>query len=131
MSQSDNAVTTATLEGCYAAGLEALERGELEAAESWAQRCDAAPGGGQDARCAALRGAIAAETGDFERAADRFRQARRLAPDDVTLVRQLAETLVEGGAVGEAIAVLEEAMGRRPEDASVLVDLGYLRLMNG
>ena len=50
MSQSDSAMTTATVDACYAAGLEALERGELEAAESWAKRCDAAPGGGQDAR---------------------------------------------------------------------------------
>jgi Flp pilus assembly protein TadD len=139
MSQSDDSrqaetagmTTTASVEACYAAGLEALERGELEDAQAWARRCDAATGSEQDARCAALHGVIAAETGDFDGAAVHFRRARQLAPDDVTIARRVAETLAESGAVGEAIRVLEEAAQRQPDDASLLIDLGYVRVMNG
>lgn len=131
--RADTAGMTApdTVEACYAAGSEALDRGDVEEARAWARRCEAAPGGEQDARCAALQGAIAAEVGEFEAAYAHLRRGRELAPGDVTITRQVAETLAGTGALREAIRVLEEAAQRVPDDAGLFVDLGYARLMNG
>jgi Flp pilus assembly protein TadD len=89
------------------------------------------PSGQDDARCAVLHGTIAAETGEFDRAAGQFRRALQLAPGDVAIARQLAEALEADGALSEAVGVLEEAVRREPNDASLLVDLGYVRMMSG
>jgi tetratricopeptide (TPR) repeat protein len=139
MSQSEDAVRAgsgggtgpASVERCYAAGLAALDRGEIEEARDWARRCEAAPGGADDARSAALQGAVAAETGDMERASEMVRRARRLAPADGAVARQLAETLAVIGAMGDAVGLLDEAARREPEDAALQVDLGYLRMLSG
>jgi Flp pilus assembly protein TadD len=139
MSQADpvapahpaGASPTATVESCYAAGLEALRQGDLGGAQEWAAQCDRLPGSQEDARRAALHGAIAAEVGDFEGAADHYRRALERSPGDAAIARQLAEALAAGGAVSEAVGILEAAVQREPNDASLLTDLGYLRMMNG
>lgn len=120
-----------TVEACSAAGLAAIEQGDLEEAAEWAARCDAAPNGLGDARCASLHGAVAVETGDFDGAAAHFRRAVARAPSDVTIARQLGEALAAGGALNEAAGVLEGAVRQAPDDADLLVDLGYLRLQGG
>lgn len=117
-----------TVESCYTAGTAALDRGDAASARAWLARCTAAPGGDADARCALLAGAIAAEEADFAGAAEHYRRAADLAPDDMAIVRQLGEALSADGAFDEAIRVLEEASRRHPEDADTLVDLGYVYL---
>src|ERR1700757_3065129 len=82
-----------TIESCYVAGLEALERGDVTQAQDWADRCSGLPASAKDARCAALQGKIAAARGDFEEAADHLRKAIRLAPHETSLARQLIEVL--------------------------------------
>ncbi|HEX5502539.1 MAG TPA: tetratricopeptide repeat protein [Thermomicrobiales bacterium] len=128
---ADDPGAASTVESCYAAGMWVLERGDTDAARSWLARCAAAPGGDADARCALLAGAIATEEGDFAGAARHYRRAADLAPDDLAITRQLAETLSAAGAFPEAIRVLEDAAGRHPEDADTLVDLGYIHAASG
>jgi Flp pilus assembly protein TadD len=120
-----------TVESCYAAGLWTLDRGDTDGARYWLARCNAAPGGTADARCAALGGAIATEEGDFDGAVEHFRRATRLAPDDPALARQLGEVLSASGRLDEAAGVLDEAARRQPDDADTLVDLGYVRMLAG
>ena len=120
-----------TVEACYAAGIEALDAGRLEDARHLAAGCAAAPGGASDPRCAALAGRVAFEDGDFDGAAAHLRRARELAPDDVTIARQLGEALAAGGELGESRAVLEAAARDAPGDGEVLVDLSYVRMLSG
>jgi tetratricopeptide (TPR) repeat protein len=121
----------ATVEGCCAAGREALARGALAEAQAWAERCRSLPGGEADARCVAFSGAVAADQGDLEGALAHFRRAAGLAPADAAIAQELAETLEESGALPEAISVLESAAGHAADPAPLLVDLGYLRLEAG
>lgn len=118
-----------TAEGCYAAGREALRRGNVEDARLWAARCDAVAS--DDARCNALHGAVALEEGDFDDAIVHLQRAAQLAPGDVAIARQLGEALVAGGVMGEAVDVLAEAARRAPDDVDLLVDHAYARMMNG
>ena len=122
---------TITVEACYAAGLAALDNGDLEEARTWATRCATAPGGTTDARCAALEGTIASEAGEFDAAVSHFRRATTLDPQAVAIARQLGDVLVVTGALNDARVVVEEAARRAPEDTMLLVDLGYIRMMSG
>lgn len=137
MSRADHSVglagqgDAASVEVCYSAGLAALDRGELAEAEEWAARCDAAPDGAGDARCAMLRGAIAEETDDFDAATDHYRRAVEAAPNDALAARLLGRALMVSGELTQALAVLEDAARRAPDDANLLVDLGYVRARGG
>jgi Flp pilus assembly protein TadD len=139
MSPTDDSISADTVkangefpvEACYAAGLEALNKGDLEEAHAWAVRCEAASHGGTDARCAMLLGLIATEAGDLEVAASHLRQAMQLAPDDVSIARRLGEVLATSGTWSEAAATLERAAVSTPGDIDLLVDLGYACMMSG
>jgi Flp pilus assembly protein TadD len=120
-----------TIESCCAAGLEALERGNVTEAQDWADRCRALPDSASDARHASLQGRIAAARGDFQEAADHLRKAMRLAPQETSLPRQLIEVLQTAGQLSEAVAVLENLTRKDPKQADLLVDLGYARLASG
>lgn len=128
---SDPDAGATTVAECYAAGQQALGRGEVDIAREWATRCHTAPGGATDARCARLRAAIALEDGDFNEAATTLRAALSRAPRDPTLARLLGEALSAGGQLGEAIAVLEDGARHSPNDGEVLLDLGFARAAAG
>jgi tetratricopeptide (TPR) repeat protein len=119
-----------TADACYAAGIEALERGNLEEAEAWAVRCDAS-GGESNARCATLHGMIAARRNDFAGAHVQFRRALEYEPGNITVAPLLADALMAVGETGEAEAVLARAVERSPDDAELLVNLGYARAAQG
>jgi tetratricopeptide (TPR) repeat protein len=126
-SPSDRGVT---VDACFSAGLEALDAGKLDEAREWAQRCASAPGGDADARAATLQGAIEAEAGHAESAHAHFRRAVETAPREVAAARAIAEALSDAGAFAEAALVLERAADG-PDEAGLLVDLGYARMMSG
>ncbi|HKN47086.1 MAG TPA: tetratricopeptide repeat protein, partial [Candidatus Polarisedimenticolia bacterium] len=48
-----------------------------------------------------------------------------------TVARQLGEVLSARGSWGEAHVVLEKALPGLPDDPSLLIDLGFLRMMSG
>ena len=120
-----------TVEYCFTAGLEALDAGNLDDAREWAARCERAPGGSADARCPALLGAIAAEAGDVDGARRHFLRATEAAPREPRLARTVAEVLSAAGAFAEAATVLERSSGSGADEAGLLVDLGYARMMTG
>jgi tetratricopeptide (TPR) repeat protein len=120
-----------TVESCYAAGLDALERGDLTKAQAWAQRCGALADSAKDARYAALQGRIAAVTGNFTEAENHFRTAMRLSPREKGFARQFVEFLQTAGRLNEAVALLEDLTRKDPPEADLLIDLGYVRLANG
>ena len=120
-----------TVESCYAAGLDALERGDVTKAQAWAERCGALVNSTNDARCAALQGRIAAVTGNFTEAENHFRTAMRLSPREGRFARQFVEVLQTAGRLNEAVALLEDLTRKDPSEADLLVDLGYARLANG
>ena len=119
-----------TVEACYTAGLQALHNGNLQEAVAWAVRCDTASSTETDARCIVLHGLIAAETGDLDAAIAHLRHAAQLAPGDMLVARRLSEALLERGSWSEAAIVLEQVVASKPDDADLLVDLGYLFLMS-
>ncbi|MFN8541134.1 MAG: tetratricopeptide repeat protein [Thermomicrobiales bacterium] len=134
MSQTERAATDQaadSVEACYAAGMGALARGDFAAARDWATRCDASSGGGGDARCLALHGAIAVEEGEFGEAVEKLRLAVGLAMTDTALRRQLGEALVASGDLSGAATTLDEAAQLAPDDVAVLVDLAHVRQMLG
>lgn len=105
-----------SVEDCYAAGLEALEQNDLEAAEAWAGRCDAAPGGGADPRCAALRvdlGFARLMEGDGAGARAALERAAEMQPADPGIRIALAQVYE---AVGEP-ARAADALSQVPPDA--------------
>ena len=120
-----------TVESCYAAGLEALERGDVTNAQAWAQRCGALADSAKDARYAALQGRIAAVTGNFTEAENHFRTAMRLSPREKGFARQFVEFLQTAGRLNEAVALLEDLTRKDSPEADLLIDLGYVRLANG
>jgi len=120
-----------TVESCYAAGLDALERGDVTNAQAWAQRCGALADSAKDARYAALQGRIAAVTGNFTEAENHFRTAMRLSPREKGFARQFVEFLQTAGRLNEAVALLEDLTRKDPPEADLLIDLGYVRLANG
>lgn len=134
MSQTERAATDQaadSVEACYAAGMEALARGDYSDAREWAIRCDAAAGAGGDARCLALHGAIAVEEGEFGQAIERLTHAVALSPGDTSLRRQLGEAQAASGDLEAAAATLAEAATIAPDDVAVLVDLAHVRRMLG
>jgi Flp pilus assembly protein TadD len=118
-------------EVCAAAGLEALRNGDRAGARAWAVRCETASDSARDALGAALRGAIAFEDGDLDGAVVHFRRAAERPPSDPALARQLGEILSARGAWAEARTLLETALPGLPDDTTLLIDLGFLRLMSG
>ena len=120
-----------TVESCYAAGLDALERGDVTKAQAWAERCGTLANSANDARCAALLGRIAAAMGNFTEAESHFRTAMRLAPRDRGLALQFVEALQTAGRLNDALALLEELTHKDPREADLLVDLGYAQLAHG
>ena len=120
-----------TVESCYAAGLDALERGDVTNAQAWAQRCGALADSAKDARYAALQGRIAAVTGNFTEAENHFRTAMRLSPREKGFARQFVEFLQTAGRLNEAVALLEDLTRKDPPEADLLIDLGYVRLASG
>lgn len=133
MSQIQHAAET--VDSCYAAGLEALEAGDLEAARAWADRCERSAESRDDARSAGLRGAVAAAAGDIDGGLAHFERGLAQAPDGIRaeVVRRTVEALVAGGSVQQATRLLTEMSRRMPEPgkAPTLVDLAYLRMVNG
>ncbi len=127
-----NADQELTVEVCFAAGLQALYSGNIEEAVAWAIQCDTAPGNGNstDGRCAVLHSLIAAETGDLDASVTYLRHAAQLAPEDILVARRLSEVLIEREAWSEAATTLERAVASKPDDADLLVDLGYFFLMS-
>ena len=121
---------TSTVASCYAAGLQALEQGNVTAARDWAERCGALPDASRDSRCATLQGKIAVALGNFQEAANHFRTAMQLDPRELGLARQLVEVLQINAQLGEAVKVLENLAGKDPKP-DVFIDLGYARLANG
>lgn len=121
----------ATVQSCYVAGLEALERGDVTKARAWAERCSALPDSSRDARCASLHGRIAVALGNVQEAANYFRTAMRLAPRETALARQFVEVLQTAGELNEAVTLLENLTRKDPKQADLFVDLGYARLANG
>lgn len=128
--RSTTPTDTATVAFCYAAGLQALEQGNITAARDWAERCSTLPDASRDARCATLHGKIAGASGNFQEAADHFRTAMHLDPGELGLARHLVEVLQINGQLGEAVKVLENLAGKDPTP-DVFIDLGYARLANG
>ena len=120
-----------TIEACCAAGLDALERGDVAKARAWAERCGTIGNSTNDARCAALLGRIAAVMGNFTEAESHFRTAMRLAPRDSGLARQFVEALQTAGRLNDAVVLLEELTRKDPGEADLLVDLGYAQLAHG
>lgn len=135
MSQIQHAAEAETVESCYAAGLDALETGDREAARAWADRCDRAGESPDDPRSASLRGAISAATGDIEGALGHYGRGLRDAPDALRaeVIRRTVEALVAGGGVQQATGLLTQMLDRMPEPgkAVTLVDLAYLKMVNG
>jgi tetratricopeptide (TPR) repeat protein len=134
MSQTERAATDQaadSVQACYVAGMEALARGDYVAAREWVGRCDAAGGEGGDARCLALRGAIAVEEGEFDEAISQLKRAVGMALTDTSLRRQLGEALAASGDLRGAAATLDEAAQLAPDDVAVLVDLAHVRQMLG
>jgi Flp pilus assembly protein TadD len=120
-----------TVDSCYAAGLDAIERGDVTKAQVWAERCSALPNSTNDARCAALQGRIAAAIGNFTEAEKHFRTAMRLSPREKGFTRQFVEFLQTAGRLNEAVELLEDLTRKDAPEADLLVDLGYVRLANG
>lgn len=123
--------SAATVEEAFAAGLAALEAGEIDEARAWAARGDALPGGAADPRALALRGALAAASGDtaaYEAAVD---QIVARADDMPALVREMVDAVAAGAGASRARALLEAVARRVPEAPPMLVDLGYLRVIEG
>ena len=115
---------------CSTRGFAALAAGRLEDARLWVARCAEAPGGDVDPRCLSLAGRITFEEGELDDAVALFRQARSSVPDDGPIARMLAEALAATGESREARAVLEEAWRRAGDEADILVDLSFLRLLD-
>lgn len=130
MSQGERAAAD-PIQACYVAGMAALARREPEEARAWAARCDAAAGAGGDARCLALRGAVAVEDGDFDVGVEQLQRAVGLALTNTELRRQLGEALVASGDLPGAASTLDEAAQLAPDDVAVLVDLAHIRQMLG
>ena len=120
-----------TVESCYVAGLEALERGDVTKAQDWANRCSGLPDSAKDPRCASLHGRIAFARGNFQEAADHLRKATQLAPREISFAQELVEVLQTAGLLSEAVSVLEGLTRMDPKQADLFVDLGYARLANG
>jgi predicted Zn-dependent protease len=120
-----------SVESCYAAGVEALEQGNMAKAQDWADRCGRLPGSARDARYASLQGRIAATRGNFQEAADHLRKAMRLAPGETNWARELVEVLQTAGQLSEAVLLLENLTRKQSKQADLFVDLGYARLANG
>jgi len=120
-----------SMESSYAAGLDAVERGDLGTAQRWAERCGELVNSNGDARCDALQGRIAAAKGNFTEAERHFRAAMRLAPKEQGLPRQFVEVLQTAGRANEAVELLEDLIRKDPGEAELWLDLGYARLTNG
>jgi Flp pilus assembly protein TadD len=122
---------TLQVDACCVAALEALERGDVSGAVTWAERCGALPDALSDARYAAVRGMIAASAGRFAEAVEHFRVAVRLNPYEIAFARRLVELLQTEGQLDEAVNVLESLARKDPKQADIWVDLGYARLATG
>jgi tetratricopeptide (TPR) repeat protein len=126
------ATKSESVEECCAAGLEALEQGDLEAAEAWAGRCDAAAGEPADPRCAALRvdlGFARLMGGDAPRARAALERAAEMLPEDADIriaLAQVYEAVGEPARAADALLqVPPEALSPRllGERARLLLDL--------
>jgi tetratricopeptide (TPR) repeat protein len=124
MTGSPNRFETVNVDACYAAGLQALERGDLQEAVAWAARCGTFPEAAADARYAVLQGRIAAAAGNFAEVAAHFRMAIQGDPHETAFARQLVEILKTEGQLDEAVGVLEKLSQKDPQQADVFVDLG-------
>ena len=105
-----------SVEDCWAAGQEALEHNDLEAAETWAGRCDAAAGGAADPRCAALRvdlGFARLMSGDAAGARASLERAAEMRPEDPDIRVALAQVYEAVGEPARAADVLAQV----PADA--------------
>jgi tetratricopeptide (TPR) repeat protein len=69
--------------------------------------------------------------GDAAGAVERYREARRLAPEDERAQAALRRALVAAGGGVEVRAMLERSLRETPEDARILVELGHLDLAEG
>lgn len=131
ITESQNRIEAVNVGSCYVAGLQALERGDLAEARSWAARCGTLPDASKDARYAALQGTIAVATGKLSEAAEHFRTATRLDAHEIAFARQLVEVLQTEGQLDEAVDVLENLTLKEPKQADLFIDLGYARLASG
>jgi tetratricopeptide (TPR) repeat protein len=76
-------------------------------------------------------GEAALYEGDLVASINHLRQALRLVPGDVAIMRQLGEALAANADTVGAEAILAEAARIAPGDAAVLVDLAHVRQLLG
>ena len=78
------------------------------------------------------RGAYRSEAGDWPGAEADLRAALRLAPDEPLVLNHLGYSLVERGeSVGEAFAMIEQALAQMPESGSITDSLGWAYYQQG
>ncbi len=76
-------------------------------------------------------GLIARRAGDAVAAERAFRRALELWPNQPDALHELGVTLLMGAGTTEAVALLDEASGLRPDDAGYLADAGFAHLRAG
>jgi tetratricopeptide (TPR) repeat protein len=78
-----------------------------------------------------MKGYIAQQSGDFDRAASHFRKAVELDPEAVTPRLKLVRLLFLVGEVDQALEVLERGLELRPDHPGLLTDKAKGLLMSG
>ena len=71
------------------------------------------------------------EEGDYRSAIREYHRGLRLAPDDVNLLNSLGVSLVECRQMAKAAACFECALDKEPRNVMALVNLGYLKQVQG
>jgi tetratricopeptide (TPR) repeat protein len=77
------------------------------------------------------RGALFQETGETSKALAMYNEALKKAPEDIDLKLRVASTQVINGQPQQAIKLLREVLGKRPQSAEVNHFLGRALLLSG
>lgn len=120
---------TAELGQLLQAAFAAIQRRDFQTAQGFVARALAiAP---DDPDVNKVAGMFAAQTGQFEEAAKRFRTVLNSNKDDFDALVGLSYTLLSTGNIADAMAASERAYRLRPGDPGVLNTLGLCRLHLG
>ena len=105
-------------------GLTHLARGDLFAAEQALREAVELDPGSLPARV--NLGAVLQRRGYFSAAAEQYRQGLELAPDDIEIRFNLANTLMEAGHGDDALAAIDAALAREPDQPVALASRGAI-----
>lgn len=121
-----NPVTTTSLKDWV---LEAMRQNRFAEAEKALRAALDAPSEGADLRF--LLGTVLATSGKLDEAIQFFEEVRKVAPDSVSLLNNLANVLRLKGRAEEAVTHLRHALTIQPDSPEALINLGLSLLMLG